>query len=204
MDGIGGLDDSECARFGNGKLNVQDYDITSDWLEILHDDYQRRDEASPTSVVFLRWGQHSLPAIIEENGQGLTEGFMERSFYYMISKFDEFKIEGRIEENKAMIRALEQRQLQSRMGRGQQCWSSPWASPASQGLRLDSITARTPSPSSSARREALHRLPSCLRTAKEHRFPCTSTEDGQPSWILCLHSQLGRCCARRKGRPTPP
>ena len=115
----------------NGKLNVQDYDITSDWLEILHDDYQRRDEASPTSVVFLRWGQHSLPAIIEENGQGLTEGFMERSFYYMISEFDEFKIEGRIEENKAMIRALEQRQLQSRMGRGQQCWSSPWASPAS-------------------------------------------------------------------------
>ena len=30
----------------NGELNVQDYDITSDWLEILHDDYQRRDEAS--------------------------------------------------------------------------------------------------------------------------------------------------------------
>lgn len=100
----------------NGELDTQDYDITDDWLEALHVDYARGDIASPTSTVFMRWGQYSLPVLIETYGQGLTENYLEQSFYYMIAEFDEFKLEGRIDEMKTKIRALEQRQIQPTTG----------------------------------------------------------------------------------------
>ena len=73
----------------NGDLDTQDYDITDDWLETLHMDYAKGDP--PTSAVFMRWGQYSLPVIIENHGQGLTESYLEQSFYYISAEFDEFK-----------------------------------------------------------------------------------------------------------------
>ena len=96
----------------DGELDTQDYDITDDWLEALHVDYAKEDIASPTSTVFMRWGQYSLPVLIETHGQGLTENYLEQSFYYMIAEFDEFKLEGRIDEMKTRVRALEERQIQ--------------------------------------------------------------------------------------------
>lgn len=48
-------------KLENGDFDVRDYDITNDWLEVLHVDYARQDPASPTSTVFLRWGQQALP-----------------------------------------------------------------------------------------------------------------------------------------------
>ena len=97
------------------ELDIQDYDITSDWLDVLYEDDCRQEavgEDLPTLTIFLRWGQQALPPLMEEHGQGLTENYMEQAFYSLVSEFDEFRLDGRLDEKKTMVRALEQRQQQ--------------------------------------------------------------------------------------------
>ena len=97
------------------ELDIQDYDITSDWLDVLYEDDCRQEnvgEDLPTLAIFLRWGQQALSPLMEEHGQGLTESYMEQAFYSLVSEFDEFRLDGQLDEKRTMVRALEQRQQQ--------------------------------------------------------------------------------------------